>query len=410
MFNKRCRLAALAGLACVARLAADGTGGDLVPAWGSMYAAGNTTLSGQVAVESDGGALVLSAAPSVEFIVWKPVMAGIAPLDLGVQAMGRVAVPLRYAGFQLGLGGGGSVHFGLRGLETPVSGYLDRVDLFARFGLGFAATTSDGPGLIGYSSSGFNYFVDDRLFIGLAYTQWGYYGGVSLQGGLRLGRGSSVSGMGGVWDAGALAIGAAAETVFVTRFYAYYFTSFYTGGYYFPAPYRVGDSTVYRVRDRDSGDSFTVERALLSEEADGSRWWRLEFRQGDESVLYEFRMRDDTRVAEILYSENGGPTVRVVPTRTDMAAYYEGATVYDGAEDGRSKKETVRVGAGRFDARRVSRRVVADDGSVGDFAWWLSDSVPGGLVKYEAEEEDDSMELTLERVSTGAAFRLRSAK
>ena len=45
MFNKRCRLAALAGLACVARLAADGTGGDLVPAWGSMYAAGNTVIT-----------------------------------------------------------------------------------------------------------------------------------------------------------------------------------------------------------------------------------------------------------------------------------------------------------------------------------------------------------------------------
>jgi hypothetical protein len=372
-----------------------------------MYASGNAIPGGQIAIEGSGGALVLSAAPSLELIVWKPSMLGTAPLDIGLQVMGRVALPLRDAGAQLGFGAGGSVHMGLRGLELPISEYLDNVDLFARFGLGYALTPSDGPGLVGYSSSGFNYFLGDRLYLGLAYTQWGYFGGVSAQGGIRLGKSSSVSGMGDVWEASAKAIDATAEAIFVSRFYAYYFTSFYTGGYYFPAPYKVGDSTVYRIRDRESGSSYFIERALLAADADGGRWWRLKFWQGDESVLYEFRMQADTRVSEIYYSENGGPAVRVVPSKADMAGYYDGAIVLEDFEREAVSKETVRVGAGRYEASLVSRSVVDDDGSARKHSWWLADSVPGGLVKYAVRGDDADMELSLESVRKGTEFQLR---
>ncbi|MDX9897503.1 MAG: hypothetical protein RBT62_01170 [Spirochaetia bacterium] len=163
MINKFCYLSFIIGITCIVTIAAEEAEATRVPAWGRMYAAGNVIPGAHIAIERGNEALVLSAAPSLELIVWKPVLPATAPLDLGFQAMGRVALPLRGAGTQLGFGAGGSVHLGLRGLELPLSEYLDRVDLFARLGLGYALTQSDGPGFVGYSYSGFNYFLSERL-------------------------------------------------------------------------------------------------------------------------------------------------------------------------------------------------------------------------------------------------------
>jgi len=143
------------------------------PAWGSVYGPGNIVPGIGLAIEEENG-LVMALKPSVECIVWKPVIGNVAPLDFGLSAMGRVALPLSGAGFQLGLGAGGTVHVGFRGFDFPGSRYLDKVDLFARFGIGWAFTPSDGPGLVGYSSSGLDYHLSERLFLGLAYSQWGY--------------------------------------------------------------------------------------------------------------------------------------------------------------------------------------------------------------------------------------------
>ncbi|GAB1454798.1 hypothetical protein MASR2M48_18590 [Spirochaetota bacterium] len=235
----------------------------------------------------------------------------------------------------------------------------------------------------------------------MANTQWGNFGGASLQGGFRIGKSSSVSGMSEIWDAGVKAMEATAESIFISRFYAYYFSSFYTGGYYFFAPYKLGESTVYRIRDRESDSSYSIERAFLAADADGGHWWRLKFYQGEQSVLYEFKMTDDTHVSEIYYSENGNPAVRVVPSKTDIAdvaAYYDDALVVEDFKSKAVSKETVRVGAGHYEASFLSKWVIADEGAPQEYSWWLTDSVPGGLVKYTCKSDDDDPELSLESV------------
>jgi len=216
--------------------------------------------------------------------------------------------------------------------------------------------------------------------------------------------------MGSFWDDSAAAVRKTADRVFLARFYAYYLASFYTGGFYLPADYEVGEGTVYRIRDDDPATDdgvFYIERALLAIEADGSQWWRLEYYQGDDRISYEFRMAPDTKVTELYYREGGGATVRMIPAKDDIAAYYADARTAAEMPSKARAKERVKVGAGTYQAATVVEEGLDDDGRAYRHSWWLSADVPGGLVQYVQSAGDDSFTLTLNAVTRDNRFELR---
>lgn len=151
-----------------------------------------------------------------------------------------------------------------------------------------------------------------------------------------------------------------------------------------------------------SGDSEaaldTLERAYLKETSDGNQWWRVRgFQEGD-SWVYEalvdptqeevvrLRAKDpEGNVGEVPVTEN---TVYQSPQRLTEESI-EGATV---------GTEQVETAAGTFSTRHVEYQGGAGGGTI---TWYLSEEVPGHVVKYQIENEQQETAWTSTIVAHG---------
>ncbi|MBU0926171.1 MAG: hypothetical protein KKA67_00320 [Spirochaetes bacterium] len=389
--------------------------------WGSQYSPGNLMPAVTAAVEFESGAVALTLYPQAEIVAWKPSLGGFAFFDIGIAALGRLAIPLRDTRLSIGAAVGPTFHIGLRGLDTPISDILDRVDIYAQVVFGADIVSASGLRFALGSASGVNYYVNDSLSVGLGYTDWNDFSGVGLHARLRLGPRPAVKGMSGAWESGAQAIAAVGEAAFLARFYAYLGFAFYTGGRdWAPETFTPGSGTIWRYTSSDDGASFYVERVYLGRGADGLSWWRLRYYDDSEEVLYEFAIDDDEGIVEIVYRDDRG----IVRSRS----YAGGRAAGDGkAGDGRAaaldterktasdiaalakpnKRETVTVPAGTY----KSCYVVMDTYEGEDVVWWFASdaSLPGRLVKYRMTEDGDSVTAELFKVlaKQDRAFKLK---
>ena len=174
-----------------------------------------------------------------------------------------------------------------------------------------------------------------------------------------------------------------------------FMTLYYHGGYAWSGrAYQVGEYTQWQGHQMTQGDFF--EKAFLKREADGSEWWRVRVQdssdgQMEEAVFealfskpdadgtqYIRRMRaklpGQAAGAEVPISEANRQGWVLRPAARLTPESLEGATVGN---------EMVKVPAGGFASRHVRFMQGA-----GQIDWWLSDKVPGGLVKYTVRGED----------------------
>jgi hypothetical protein len=173
----------------------------------------------------------------------------------------------------------------------------------------------------------------------------------------------------------------------------YLFTmAFHSGSYTFEGTdYAVGEWTRWRLTDSEAdGQPSEMERAFLHRRDDGREWWRVKYvsdtGEGRDSITVEalfdpetgefVRMRGkmpgEAEASEIPVEEG---TYGYVEPRRLTAESMEGAVV---------GTETVRVPAGTYSARHVRY-----GGGGGVYDWWLSDDVPGGMVKYSRSVGED---------------------
>lgn len=186
---------------------------------------------------------------------------------------------------------------------------------------------------------------------------------------------------------------------------------FYYGGYSWTGrPYRPGEYTQWSSDDK--GTFF--EKAFLKTEANGQEWWRVTTRDKDEEgkdavfealfskpdanaeqqiVRMRAKMPNETTASEVPITEENKsgwvlrPSVRLRPESM------QGATI---------GYETITVPAGSFRTRHVR---FAQMGAHVD--WWLSDDVPGGMVKYSVTGSDDEEHAVLQLAKTGKDAKSR---
>ena len=193
---------------------------------------------------------------------------------------------------------------------------------------------------------------------------------------------------------------------------------FYSGGYYFDYhDYEPGDWTRWEAIGMDEGDEF--EKALLKEEDDGKEWWQVSasgVREGEtEEVILEalFSAPDEAGSRKLLRLRSlfpGDKEPAEVPVQEDAAAWYHDPVrvTQESLEAATEGIGPVTTPAGTFEARHVVYRDVR-----GIAEWWLSDEVPGGLVKYQvtwSEEGGEEEQYTAKVIAFGsdAESRLQS--
>lgn len=384
--------------------------------WGSNYKPGNLILGITGAFETEVTAptgTALGLYPGAEIILWKPTFGKIAPMDFGLGVTGRAGIPLNEdSGFSLGAAFIGSMHIGFRGFDIPYSEYLDNLELYAHFGISYDFIHEDGGQLGTVATSGVNYFLDENLNLGISYTGWGNgetgYDGVGIHVRYRMGDRPEVQGMSGVWETYQKGITALESMGPVSQFYALFYYSVYSGGYYWNSQsYDEGTGTAW-IYSSEDGESFHVERTMLQRTAEGD-WWSLLFYTDSEKVEYEFFLSNEQELSEMYYTDSHGQAQKHIFSNSPELGYMteEAVIEFQEMESMSNKRENVTVPAGLYrDCLLVEITVENQQNQ-----WWFSDSneVPGHMVKFYSEDGSDILTGELERIIAGRIqdFRLK---
>lgn len=220
-------------------------------------------------------------------------------------------------------------------------------------------------------------------------------------------------GIGSAVDAAGQAVGESIGEA-IAREYTPQFTRWYTGYLMEMAfhaggesvegvtrDYRPGEYTEWLVTGEDTEEINRMRRAYLGNDADGNQWWQ---------VVYEDSASEDTIIMEALFTperdrmlrlrtlfpDEDTPQERPVEDQRYQEPRQVTAESLEGAVEA---EERISVPAGSFQTRRAAYGSTAE----GRRVWWLSDEVPGGVVRYaleqprsEADAPDDAEGMPLE--------------
>ncbi|MFO7848959.1 MAG: hypothetical protein R6V67_03260 [Spirochaetia bacterium] len=394
---------------------------DELPWWGSHYMPGNVSLTAGIGFTqsywTNQTTLSLYPGAEVKAFKWRP--ADLFAIDMGVGGKGAfgfttgdVAEPLR-----IGVGPYMSFHLGFRGFgDLGVEGlqYLERLDFFTDIGFQVNLVGERGDLITPIDHTGLNYFLSDNFALTLSTTgDWGTtYGYRSYGLGVMMKFGPKESlGAPPKTETGS---GGSVTAAFTAQPIYYYFVSHYwmslvlAGGYYDDQTYEIGDETIhdFTFRDDDGEEqSLVISRALLHRNDDGTAWWRMEIEESDIDLeekeetdswprQFEFLVNEDHHIFKVRFIDPDSGDVMVYepddPTYWDRyqddpeeERFYNAESI----EEHSIGSETVRVPAGSFDTEMYE----AEDDEY-TFTWWLSDDVPGLLVKVDGQYEAEDIE------------------
>lgn len=377
-----------------------------VPRLATHYQPGNVALSLGAGLGFGGGGFGVSLYPGAEIIVAKIRPADVFSIDFGAGARGaftfRSYGTTPAAGY-IALGGAPfvSAHMGLRGFTgNEVAEYLDRIDIYTSFGLGYLAYVPTGAagaidgGLAFANFSGINYFLTDSFAVSLGtnyLTSWasGVSGAFSTGIGVMIKIGPAEE-VGERIDIGVPDLSRMSGDLMYTNFAALYWASVALGGY-LPGDdaFDEGDGIRFhhRYRSVEDGDVEEIEftRALIDADGEGSQWWRIEFFFEEDELAFEVRVRDDGGIELMRYVD---PATEQVTTYTPSDPYlwrsYDDVLwTEDELEDRRVGSERVTVPAGTFETDRIEAE--EDEFS---YTWWLTEDVPGRVVRFAGTSAD----------------------
>lgn len=182
-----------------------------------------------------------------------------------------------------------------------------------------------------------------------------------------------------------------------------YSQAFMVGGYGVELEdFAEGEGSTWKVESGDESEShsYTVERALLKKNEDGSSWWYFRYQpeEDEESIEYEMKMTANLDPMEMYVRdpETGNVEHRVFSHQEQEEELNEGEEEIEEAgfrtdsfyvenwEDYREGEETFLVGDYTFNATVLHYEGTEEEGDEDvSVRWWLAEDAPGELLKYE---------------------------
>lgn len=161
--------------------------------------------------------------------------------------------------------------------------------------------------------------------------------------------------------------------------------AFHSGGYAVAGEdaYEPGEWTRWRMVDAGETTPTLIERAFLARTDDDGEWWRVKYANtdDDEEIVLEGLFSADRSELLRLRGKFPGEEAREMPVEEGTFSYAEPTRLTEESLEGATVgSESVTVPAGTFEARHVRYGQTA-----ATLEWWLTDEVPGGLVRYLRE-------------------------
>jgi len=188
-----------------------------------------------------------------------------------------------------------------------------------------------------------------------------------------------------------------------------YTQAFMVGGYGVDIDdFNEGEGSTWYVEAGDDEEmhNYTVERALLSVDEDGASWWYFRYQpDGDEPIEYEMRMTathdpmemyvKDPETGEVEYrqfAQHERSDADMEESEEDIEDEGFRTARYDleAWEDHIDGEETLTIGDYTFNATILLYEGSEEEGDEGvSVRWWVSEDVPGELLKYTMVDENE---------------------
>ncbi|MGA2639920.1 MAG: hypothetical protein ABSG21_03330 [Spirochaetia bacterium] len=200
--------------------------------------------------------------------------------------------------------------------------------------------------------------------------------------------------------------------------YQYQFSAFYSGFWsmgwfgYKDGNYKPGQGTIWKFTNTGrSSQPLTFERALLKVNADSSQWWRFRLDTGKKPIMYEFLVAPDSTVTKVRYKDSdSGAVGEFVPSQGNQMPSAAPANMPKSKADMAKYKvdqQTITVQAGSF---ATDHYLYTDDSAQGSAESWVSDTVPGYMVKsvYTNKKNNQTATGELIQIESGVTTALGS--
>lgn len=203
-----------------------------------------------------------------------------------------------------------------------------------------------------------------------------------------------------------------------------YANAFFAGGFaYGYDDFEEGEGVAWRIvsRNPDETTEMRIERAFLKEESDGG-WWYLGYEVEDGIFVSEAFIGSDYELLIFRYEDPETGEIRewradeevddsdqtTEAAETEATVEESQPTFYEGDYGAYVVgTETVSVPAGSFTAEHVRIADVYDEGGELTYEWWITENVPGRLVKYDWRDGADDTSLTGELLEVRHDYRTR---
>jgi hypothetical protein len=215
-------------------------------------------------------------------------------------------------------------------------------------------------------------------------------------------RGPSVPGApAGAAGGGGGGMGGGAVSPQMMTYYAnWMFTlAFNSGGYALPnTDLKAGQSVTFQFQANDSKQD--MERAFLKTMPDGKQWWRVQWYNVDnpqDSVVFEAEFSADRTQVLRMRGKTSGQQAGEIPVEQGTGFSWSQPTylTQESLDAATVGTESVTTSAGTFTAKHIKYTMMGG----GNYEWWASDQVPGGVVKYVVSYGGDSYTQTLVAMS-----------
>lgn len=186
------------------------------------------------------------------------------------------------------------------------------------------------------------------------------------------------------------------------------FTYGFSAGGMWPAEatYQPGEWTQYRLQAAGEEAAIdTLERAFLKTTEDGNEWWRIRGTQEGNIWVYEALLNPENETVVRLRGKDPEGKVGEVPVTEETVFRSPQRLTEESIEGATIGTESLETPAGTFSAERVEYSGTSSGGTI---TWFLVEDVPGDVVQYRAEQDENQWTSTLIDYGTGATTQLNS--
>lgn len=165
--------------------------------------------------------------------------------------------------------------------------------------------------------------------------------------------------------------------------------SFSAGGLWLgQTGYNPGEWTKFELVTTGDKNPVVLERAFLKKEDNGNEWWRISWSVDKETWIYEALMSPTERRLLRLRGKDADGNQGEIPV-TGQAIYYPPTEVTDESIQGATVgKENITTPAGTFKTDHVVFLAATAEGKID---WWITNKVPGGVVKYLFKDKEEGV-------------------